>query len=139
MVTLDDYDQRVQAEADPVAFIEQHPQGLLVIDEVPRVPRLALALKLVVDRDPRPGRFLLTGSANLNRLPATEDSLAGRAESSEPGLIRSWRPTSECRKRETRLAHRPEGYRVHFSGLLPIALTVSAALARSSSAALALC
>lgn len=83
MVTLDDNDQRVQAEADPVAFVEQHPHGLLVIDEVQRVPRLALALKLVVDRDPRPGRFLLTGSANLNRLPATEDSLAGRAEDVE--------------------------------------------------------
>ena len=50
------------------------------------------------------------------------------------GLSRSWWPTSESRKRETRLAHRPEGYRVHFSGLLPIALLVSAALARSSSA-----
>ncbi len=83
MVTLDDNDQRVQAEADPVAFVEQHLHGLLVIDEVQRVPRLALALKLVVDRDPRPGRFLLTGSANLNRLPATEDSLAGRAEDVE--------------------------------------------------------
>ena len=83
VVTLDDNDQRVQAEADPVAYVQQHPHGLLVIDEVQRVPRLALALKLVVDRDPRPGRFLLTGSANLNRLPATEDSLAGRAEDVE--------------------------------------------------------
>lgn len=46
-----------------------------------QVPELVLALKLVVDRDQRPGRFLLTGSANLLRLPAMQDSLAGRAES----------------------------------------------------------
>jgi len=66
-----------------VGFLSQMSEGLLAIDEVQRVPELVLALKLVVDRDPRPGRFLLTGSANLLRLPATEDSLAGRAESIE--------------------------------------------------------
>lgn len=47
------------------------------------VPELILALKYVVDRDRRPGRFLLTGSADLSRLPAVPDSLAGRAESVE--------------------------------------------------------
>lgn len=55
--------------------------GTLAIDEVQRVPELVLALKLAVDRGPRPGGFLLTGSANLLRLPAMQDSLAGRAES----------------------------------------------------------
>lgn len=82
-VTLDDEVVRATAQADPVGFVSQYPDGLLAIDEVQRVPELVLALKLVVDRDPRPGRFLLTGSANLLRLPATEDSLAGRAESIE--------------------------------------------------------
>ncbi|MGF0118356.1 ATP-binding protein [Promicromonospora sp. Marseille-Q5078] len=83
LVTFDDELTRAAAQADPVGFLSQMTEGLLAIDEVQRVPELVLALKLVVDRDPRPGRFLLTGSANLLRLPATEDSLAGRAESIE--------------------------------------------------------
>lgn len=83
LVTFDDELTRSAAQADPVGFLNQTPNGLLAIDEVQRVPEMVLALKLVVDRDPRPGRFLLTGSANLLRLPATEDSLAGRAESIE--------------------------------------------------------
>ena len=83
LVTFDDELTRAAAQADPVGFLSQMSEGLLAIDEVQRVPELVLALKLVVDRDPRPGRFLLTGSANLLRLPATEDSLAGRAESIE--------------------------------------------------------
>ncbi|MCB2412008.1 ATP-binding protein [Demequina sp. TTPB684] len=83
IVTLDDDAARFTAEADPVAFVAQHPNGLLVIDEVQRAPRLNLALKRAVDTDQAPGRFLLTGSADLLRLPGTEDSLAGRAESIE--------------------------------------------------------
>lgn len=83
LVTFDDALTREAAQADPVGFLNQVPDGLLAIDEVQRVPEMVLALKLVVDQDPRPGRFLLTGSANLLRLPATEDSLAGRAESIE--------------------------------------------------------
>lgn len=78
-VTLDDATTLRGAQADPVGFLT-HEDGLLVIDEVQRAPELILALKLIVDRDPRPGRFLLTGSADLARLPAAEDSLAGRAE-----------------------------------------------------------
>ena len=49
-----------------------------VIDEVHRVPSLILAIKTAVDADPRAGRFLLTGSANLMTLPHLADSLAGR-------------------------------------------------------------
>lgn len=81
LVTFDDELTRTTAQADPVGFLNQSPDGLLAIDEVQRVPEMVLALKLVVDRDERPGRFLVTGSADLLRLPATEDSLAGRAES----------------------------------------------------------
>lgn len=80
VVTLDDDLTREAAQADPAGFLRQNPHGLLGIDEVQRVPALGLALKLAVDRDPSPGRFLLTGSANLLRLPAMQDSLAGRAE-----------------------------------------------------------
>ncbi|MBL8929165.1 MAG: ATP-binding protein [Kineosporiaceae bacterium] len=81
LVTFDDAITRAGAQLDPMAFLGQAGDGLLAIDEVQRVPELVLALKLVVDRDRRPGRFLLTGSANLLRLPAMQDSLAGRAES----------------------------------------------------------
>ena len=49
-----------------------------MIDEIQRVPDLLLAIKTAVDTDPRPGRFLLTGSANLMTVPRVADSLAGR-------------------------------------------------------------
>ncbi len=52
----------------------------MTLDEVQRAPRLLLAIKAAVDRDRRPGRFLLTGSANLLLLPKVGDSLAGRVE-----------------------------------------------------------
>jgi uncharacterized protein len=51
-----------------------------IIDEVQRAPELLLAIKESVDTDQRPGRFLLTGSANLTTLPRVADSLAGRME-----------------------------------------------------------
>jgi uncharacterized protein len=80
LVTLDDELSRAAADADPAGFLRQNPEGLLVVDEVQQVPALIPALKLLVDRDRRPGRFLLTGSANLLRMPTMQDSLAGRAE-----------------------------------------------------------
>jgi len=51
-----------------------------VIDEIQRAPQLLLAIKKSVDEDRRPGRFLLTGSANLMAAPKVADSLAGRME-----------------------------------------------------------
>jgi len=54
--------------------------GLMVIDEVQLVPELFSAIKRVVDRDGRPGRFLLTGSANVFMLPRVSESLAGRMQ-----------------------------------------------------------
>lgn len=83
LVTLDDDVTRTAAATDPHSFVRQFPDGLLTIDEVQRVPELVLALKATVDANHRPGQYLLTGSANLLQLPATEDSLAGRAESLE--------------------------------------------------------
>ncbi|BAK33561.1 hypothetical protein MLP_05470 [Microlunatus phosphovorus NM-1] len=83
---LESFDDRLTARAaseDPIGFLSAAPDRLLAIDEVQRVPELILALKYVVDRDTRPGRFLVTGSANLLKLPAIEDSLAGRTESIE--------------------------------------------------------
>ncbi len=67
------------AKADPDAFVRQS-DGLLVIDEVQRVPELIRVMKDAVEEDRRVGQFLITGSANLLELPGTQESLAGRAE-----------------------------------------------------------
>ncbi len=75
--TLDDGMLKEIAEADPQGFIE-HDGGMLIIDEVQRVPTLLPAIKKVVDEDTRPGQFLLTGSANVQTLPNVQESLAGR-------------------------------------------------------------
>ncbi|TAM94385.1 MAG: ATP-binding protein, partial [Rhizobiaceae bacterium] len=75
-VTLDDAGALSAARADPVGFIRGMRQS--IVDEVQRVPELMLAIKESVDRDDAPGRFLLTGSANLTTIPAIADSLAGR-------------------------------------------------------------
>lgn len=79
VVTLDDRRTRDAAVADEAAFVEQSPDGVLVIDEVQREPELMLAIKASIDRDRRPGRFLLTGSADLLTVKGRSDSLAGRA------------------------------------------------------------
>ena len=78
---LDDAATRSSAETDPAAFVRH--DGLLVIDEVQRVPDLLLAIKHAVDLDPRPGRFLLTGSAHLFALRDIPDLLPGRSETIE--------------------------------------------------------
>ena len=67
---LDDPATLQAARDDPAGFVEHH--GLLVIDEVQLAPELFRSIKVVVDTDPRPGRFLLTGSAQvlaLRQLP----------------------------------------------------------------------
>lgn len=78
---LDDKADRAAAQADPTLFVRH--DGLLVIDEVQRVPDLLLAIKREVDKDPRPGRFLLTGSAQLFALQDIPDLLPGRSETIE--------------------------------------------------------
>lgn len=76
-ITLDDPIPRDMATRDPAAFVATLTSGA-AIDEVQRAPELFLAIKSSVDRDRRPGRFLLTGSANVLALPKIADSLAGR-------------------------------------------------------------
>lgn len=78
-LTLDDPVTRNLAEEDPLLFLQSSGDNPLVIDEVQRVPQLVLALKMLVDRNRQVGKYLLTGSANLLRIPQSEDSLAGRA------------------------------------------------------------
>lgn len=78
-LTLDDATTLAGAVADPVTFLQQQ-QGLTVIDEVQKAPDLFPAIKMAVDQSRKPGRFLLTGSANALMLPQVSESLAGRME-----------------------------------------------------------
>ena len=72
---------RAAAVADPVGFVDS--PDLLIIDEIQRVPELLLAIKASVDEDPRPGRYLLTGSSRLFGMVAAPDALPGRMETVE--------------------------------------------------------
>ena len=80
-VTLDDGQFRRFANHDPDGFMRGLDRA--VIDEIQRAPDLILALKKTVDENPRPGRFLITGSADLFRGAISPDSLAGRVETIE--------------------------------------------------------
>ncbi len=76
--TLEDPDQRRFALEDARGFLAQYPDGAL-LDEVQRAPELLSYLQGMVDRDPQPGRFILTGSQQLDMMAGVSQSLAGRA------------------------------------------------------------
>ncbi len=78
-LTFDDGAILTAARQDPTGFVQGLPE-YVTLDEVQRVPELLLAIKSAVDRNRAPGRFLLTGSANLLLLPKVKESLAGRVE-----------------------------------------------------------
>ncbi len=78
-LTLDDPATAGLARSDPAALIRA-AGVFMVIDEVQHAPELFPAIKRVVDADGRPGRFLLTGSADVFLLPRLAESLAGRME-----------------------------------------------------------
>ncbi|NUT38279.1 MAG: ATP-binding protein [Hamadaea sp.] len=79
--SLDRAATRQAAAFDPTEFVAS--SAPLIIDEVQRVPELLLAIKEAVDTDPRPGRFLLTGSARVLHLRTVPDALPGRMETIE--------------------------------------------------------
>ena len=81
-VSLENPTQRELAHGDPIAFLGRYRDGA-IIDEVQRVPELSSYLQGMVDEDPRPGRFLLTGSQNLALVGAVTQSLAGRTTLTE--------------------------------------------------------
>ena len=78
-VTFDDQAVLEAARFDPVGFVKRLPE-YVILDEVQHVPELFRALKMSVDQNRKPGRFVLTGSANVLLLPSLSDSLAGRME-----------------------------------------------------------
>ena len=77
--TFDDDVLRAAASSDPVRFVGDLGDRV-ILDEVQRVPELFTSLKAAVDRNRTPGRFILTGSANVLLVPMLADSLAGRME-----------------------------------------------------------
>ncbi|TBW34575.1 ATP-binding protein [Azotobacter chroococcum] len=106
--TFDDPAVLAAVQADPFGFINAL-KGPVCLDEVQRAPGVFLAIKAAVDRERTPGRFLLTGSANVLLLPQIADSLAGRME-----VLNLWPlAQSEIAGQPTRLI---EGL---FSGELP--------------------
>ncbi len=77
--SFDDPVTRDGVRADPTGFVASLPERV-ILDEVQRVPELFEAIKISVDRQRTPGRFLLTGSTNVFLVPQLSDSLAGRIE-----------------------------------------------------------
>lgn len=78
-ITFDDETAREAAESDPIGFVNDLPDRA-ILDEVQRAPSIFTALKMAIDRDRIPGRFLLTGSSQVLLVPRVSDSLAGRLE-----------------------------------------------------------
>jgi len=97
-LTLDDAAVLAAVQNDAAGFLAGI-DGPVAIDEVQRAPGLFLAIKAAVDRDRQPGRFLLTGSANVLLIPRLAESLAGRME-----ILTLW-PFSQGE-----LARTPEGF-----------------------------
>jgi predicted AAA+ superfamily ATPase len=88
-LSFDDEAARRFAQDDPLGFVAGLPDKI-ILDEVQRVPGLFSVIKMEVDRERKPGRFILTGSANVLLIPRLSDSLAGRME-----IIRL-HPLSRC-------------------------------------------
>lgn len=108
-ISFDNDVARSAAEADPIGFVDDLPERA-TLDEIQRVPRLFTSLKSVVDLDRRPGRFLLTGSANVLLVPKLADSLAGRM------AIQRLHPFAQCE-----LAGKPSGFLDRlFAGDFPV-------------------
>ena len=78
-ITFDDDNELQAAKADPIGFVQSLPEHT-ILDEIQRTPELFTAIKASVDQNRKPGRFILTGSANVLLLPQLADSLAGRME-----------------------------------------------------------
>jgi predicted AAA+ superfamily ATPase len=90
---LDEDNLADTALQDPSGFVRGLPERV-TLDEVQRAPEILRAIKVAVDRHRSPGRFILTGSANLLLLPRASESLAGRME------ILRLHPLTESEKEE---------------------------------------
>lgn len=78
-LTLDDDNTLNAARDDPAGLLKRAGERV-VIDEVQRAPALPRAIKFSVDQNRQPGRYLITGSADLLSMPRISDPLVGRSE-----------------------------------------------------------
>src|ERR1035437_7447396 len=76
--TLESPDVRAYALEDPRGFLKQFPKGA-ILDEIQNCPQITSYLQEIIDREPTPGRWVLTGSHNLSVMASTSQSLAGRS------------------------------------------------------------
>ncbi len=77
-VSLEAPSERALAHEDPLAFFDRFAGAGAILDEIQRAPGLTSHLQVIVDEDPTPGRFILTGSQSLTLLDGVSQSLAGR-------------------------------------------------------------
>lgn len=120
--SLDDRDVRIQAQEDPQGLIESIAGTGAVFDEVQRAPDLILALKAVVDREQRMGRFVLTGSNQPRVSQHIADSLVGRV------AYRTLRPLTLSEQRYDESSRRWTWFFEFHAAELEEKLTESAAL-----------
>ena len=78
-ISFDDDMMTKAAKEDPIGFVKGLSKRV-ILDEVQKVPNIFSTLKKEVDNNRKPGRFILTGSANILRMPKLSDSLAGRMQ-----------------------------------------------------------
>lgn len=88
-ISFDDGVRLAAAKEDPAGFVADLPERV-ILDEVQRAPSLFAPLKAKIDRRRTPGGYLLTGSANVLKVPSLSDSLAGRM-----GILRL-HPLAQC-------------------------------------------
>ena len=86
-LSLEDPDTRLYATDDPRGFLAQYAQGA-ILDEIQRAPDLTSYLQSMVDADPRPGRFILTGSHQFELMTQVSQSLAAELLSCDFCLLR---------------------------------------------------
>lgn len=76
--SLEDIDVRNYARSDPRGFLEEGKEKGMVLDEIQRLPELLSYIQTLVDKDNKPGRFIITGSQNFELLKNISQTLAGR-------------------------------------------------------------
>jgi predicted AAA+ superfamily ATPase len=77
-LSLEDPDIALLARSDPRGFLETWPDGL-ILDEAQYAPELFKYIKTMVDKNPKPGMYIITGSQQFNLMEKVTESLAGRA------------------------------------------------------------
>ncbi len=77
-INLEDPEMRSFAQEDPRGLISHHTSKGLILDEVQRVPEILSYIQLIIDHNPQPGRFVLTGSGRFQLMKGITQSLAGR-------------------------------------------------------------